>query len=253
MAVMVGQPLSNLYAEAERVTAAFAQQHVPARITGGLAVARRCPAARQPPLAREYADLDLVCAHRAWQVLARCLDGLGYQPDKHFNAVHGRHRLYFVDPMTGAHIDVFVGVVKMCHEIDVSRRLELLDDTLTPSDLLLTKLQIVEINHKDLLDLLALVHDQPLEAGRDDALDPAYLGGLWGADWPLWRTSRQTLEHVRQIAGTTLSDPMLARATETITALEGLLASCHKTRRWQLRARIGDRMRWYELPDEIEG
>jgi hypothetical protein len=68
---VVGQPLSDLHAEAERVMAAFADQHVPARITGGLAVARRCPAARQPPLAREYADLDLVCAHRAGQALAK--------------------------------------------------------------------------------------------------------------------------------------------------------------------------------------
>lgn len=232
--------------------AACAEQHVQARITGGLAVARCCPAALQPPLAREYADLDLVCAHRTGNMLSSCLEGLGYQPDKHFNAVHGRQRLYFVDPITGAHIDVFVGVIKMCHEIDVSRRLDLVADTLTPSDLLLTKLQIVEINQKDLLDLLALVHDQPVEAGRDDALDPAYLGALWGADWPLWRTSRQTLKTVRGFAATTLAASMLTQVTETVATLEEVLDACPKSRRWRMRARVGDRKRWYELPDEIE-
>ena len=250
---MAAQPLSDLHAEAQRVIGALAADQVLARLTGGLAVARRCPTALQPPLAREYADLDLVCGQRAGRALGACLERAGYQADKNFNAVHGADRLYFVDPLSGRHIDVFVGAVKMCHTIDVSHRLELLPDTLTPSDLLLTKLQIVEINEKDLLDLLALLHDQQLEGGRDDALDLTYLGQLWGSDWPLWRTSQQTLEHVRQIAGTTLSDPMLARATETISALEGLLESCHKTRGWKLRARIGDRMRWYELPDEIEG
>jgi hypothetical protein len=250
---MAAQTLADLHAEADRVIAAIAADGVSARLTGGLAVARRCPAALQPPLAREYADLDLVCGRRAGRALTACLERVGYEPHKNFNAVHGAQRLYFVDPASGRHIDVFVGMVKMCHTIDVSRRLELLPDTLTSSDLLLTKLQIVEVNEKDLLDLLALVHDLEVEAGRHDALDPAYLGELWGSDWPLWRTSRQTLAHVRHAAGVTLSDGLAERALETIVALEDVLETCTKTRRWRLRARVGDRVRWYELPDEIDG
>lgn len=249
---MAAQTLADLHAEAERVIAAIGADRVSARLTGGLAVARRCPAALQPPLAREYADLDLVCGRRAGRALSACLERAGYQADKNFNAVHGAQRLYFVDPASGRHIDVFVGVVKMCHTIDVSHRLELLQDTLTPSDLLLTKLQIVEVNEKDLLDLLALVHDVPSEAGRDDALDAVYLGRLWGADWPLWRTSRQTLMHVRHAAGVTLTDGARDRALETIAALEDVLETCAKSTRWRLRARIGERVRWYELPEEIE-
>ncbi len=249
---MAAQPLSDLHAEAQRVIGALAADQVLARLTGGLAVARRCPTALQPPLAREYADLDLVCGRRAGRALGACLERAGYQADKNFNAVHGADRLYFVDPLSGRHIDVFVGAVKMCHTIDVSHRLELLPDTLTPSDLLLTKLQIVEINEKDLLDLLALLHDQQLEGGRDDALDLTYLGQLWGSDWPLWRTSQQTLTHVRHAAEEKLGDAARERALDTITAVQELLETCAKSRRWRLRARVGERVRWYELPDEIE-
>jgi hypothetical protein len=249
---MSAQPLPDLQAEAGRVIAAIGADGVTARLTGGLAIARRCPAAGRPPLARPYADLDLVCARRAGPALGACLERVGYQADKLFNAVHGAERLYFADPASGRHIDVFVGVVKMCHTIDVSQRLELLPDTLTSSDLLLTKLQIVEINEKDLLDLLALVQDQPIEDRRADALDPGYLGELWGSDWPLWRTSTQTLSHVRHAAGKTLSGDALERAAGTIVALENMLATCPKSRRWRLRARVGDRVRWYELPDEID-
>jgi hypothetical protein len=249
---MAAQPLSDLPAEADRIITAIGTDGVPARLTGGLAVARRCPTASRPPLARTYADVDLVCARRAEPALTACLERVGYQADKEFNAVHGAHQLYFVDPTSARHIDVFVGVVKMCHTIDVSHRLGLLEDTLTPSDLLLTKLQIVEVNEKDLLDLLALVHDQQIEAGHADALDPVYLADLWGSDWPLWRTSRQTLTHVRHAAGVTLSGAARDRARNTITGLEEVLETCEKSRRWRLRARIGDRVRWYELPDEID-
>jgi hypothetical protein len=245
------QPLTDLHAEAERVITAIEADRVAARLAGGLAVARRCPSAMQPPLKREYADLDLVCARGGQAKLGACLERIGYQADKRFNAIHGKQQLYFGDPTSGLHIDVFVGVIKMCHTIDVSQRLELLPDTLTPSDLLLTKLQIVEINPKDLLDLLAMAHDQRVEAGRADALDSAYLGELWGSDWPLWRTSRQTLLHVRDAAAVTLGHAASERALGTIAALEEILEICVKSRRWRLRALVGERVRWYELPDEI--
>jgi hypothetical protein len=243
---------ADLHSEASRLVAAITERGVAARLTGGLAIARRCPSARRSPLARRYEDLDLVCGPRAGRAVADTLTAAGYIEDEQFNAVHGAQRLYFREPERDRHVDVFVGVIRMCHVLDLRDRLDLLPDTITPSDLLLSKLQVVELNAKDGLDLLALLHDQPLVTGRHEALDPAYLAALWGQDWPLWRTSQLTLRKVDRLAPKTLDPASADRVAATIRALDELLESCEKTRRWKLRARIGDRVRWYELPEEIE-
>jgi hypothetical protein len=140
----------------------------------------------------------------------------------------------------------------MCHVIDVSSRLALLPDTLTPSDLLLTKLQIVQLNHKDLLDILALLHDQEVVAGSDSAIDSTYLGKVWGGDWPLWRTSQLTLQKARVGAEEVLSPAAQGRVHANLDTLDRILEDCPKSVKWKVRARVGDRMRWYEVPEEIE-
>lgn len=243
---------SDLHHEAARLVDLVATAGVEARLTGGLAIARRCPSAHRVPLARSYEDLDFVCATSATQALTDVFVAAGYLPDTHFNSLHGSQRLYFHDPAHGRHIDVFVGVMRMCHEIDLRERLQLLPDTLTPSDLLLSKLQVVELNIKDALDLLALLHDQPLAEADHDAIDAAYLADLWGGDWPLWRTSQLTLRKVEAVAQEVLDTQASARAIGMIQRLDHLLGSCGKSRRWKLRAKIGDRIRWYELPEEVD-
>jgi hypothetical protein len=238
--------------EAGRLVELIAAHDVEARLTGGLAILRRCPSARRPPLARSYQDLDFVCARSATRALGEAFGEAGYLADTEFNGLHGSQRLYFHDPEHGRHIDVFVGVMRMCHELDLRERLCLLPDTLTPSDLLLSKLQIVELNAKDALDVLALLHDQPLTDSNDEAIDSSYLAQLWGENWPLWRTSQLSLQKVQATASEVLDASSRDRVIHMIGLLEELLETCGKSRRWKLRARVGDRVRWYELPEEIE-
>jgi hypothetical protein len=242
----------DLHVEAARLVDLIADAGVEARLTGGLAIARRCPSAHHPPLARAYADVDLVCATSATKRLGEVLVAAGYVSDTPFNSLHGNQRLYFHDPAYGRHIDVFVGVIRMCHEIDLRQRVTLLPDTVTPSDLLLSKLQIVELNNKDALDLIALLRDQPLAEGDHSAIDATYLAALWGENWPLWRTSQLTLRKVEATAKHMLDPEARDRVIDMVKRLDELLANGPKSRRWKMRARVGDRVRWYELPEEIE-
>jgi hypothetical protein len=99
---------------------------------------------------------------------------------------------------------------------------------------------------------LAILHDQPVVPAADDHIDPDYLTQTWKSDWPLWRTCQLTLEKVRELTPTILDDQATARVRETLDALDNLLLTGPKGRAWKLRARIGDRMRWYELPEEVE-
>jgi hypothetical protein len=248
------QPLVDLIAEADRVIAAAQAGKVPIRLAGGLAIHRRHPSARRPPLQRTYADLDLAATskggHRA---VTELMISLGYVADQMFNGLHGQERLYFADMSNERHVDVFVDSLRMCHVIEFKDRLDQLDDTLTVSDLLLTKLQIVELNRKDMLDILAVLHDQRLEPGAPDALDPTYLGQVWGRDWPIWRTSGLTLAKVRAQGVDILDAEGFSRVSGMLSALEEILAAGEKTLRWKLRARVGDRMKWYEIPEEVHG
>jgi hypothetical protein len=149
-------PVKDLVLEADRILAAAKVRGVIVRLAGGLAIRRLCPAASHPPLSREYVDIDLavvgLARHRS---LTNMMISLGYQPDEQFNNINGGSRLHY-DDTQGRHVDVFIDAVRICHVIEFKRRLTLLEVTLTLTDLMLTKLQIVELNHKDLLDAACL-------------------------------------------------------------------------------------------------
>jgi hypothetical protein len=248
---MEARTLNDLVAESERVLTAAKERKIKVRLAGGLAIRHLCVSARKPPLMREYHDLDLAIAgdrnHRAFtdQMMK-----LGYEPDTMFNALTEGARLRYVDQERGRHVDVFVNAIRMCHVIDFERRIELLDDTLTPTDLLLTKLQIVQLNEKDVLDLVALLQDQRVEEHLDDGIDTSYLEDVWADDWPLWNTSRLTLDKLRQSLPNLFDGGAPSTVVASLGALNRAIDSGRKSLRWKVRARIGERVRWYELPEE---
>jgi hypothetical protein len=223
---------------------------VPLRALGGVAVRLRTP--RVPPaLAREYRDIDLVTARRRSADVARLLEGGGYRPEPEFNALRGDRRLLFHDDEHARQVDVFVGAFAMCHEIPVVERLELEPRTIPLAELLLTKLQIVEVNDKDLRDAATLLLGHEVADRDGDAVNAARVASLCAADWGLWRTAGQTLQRLRSELPTLgLGAAEQAVVDERAAALEGAMDAAPKSVRWKLRARIGDRARWYEEPEE---
>jgi hypothetical protein len=245
----MNQPLADLPEEARRITTAAADGDVTLRITGGVAIGLRCPSAAQPPLHRDYADIDCVSSGRQRQEVTALFERLSYQPDTAFNAIHAQSRLFFWDTANSRQLDVFVDKVHMCHTIDLRGRLDTHAQTLSLADLLLTKLQIVETNHKDLIDILALVTDHPFTQD-ESGINLAYLAGLAGDDWGLWRTTTMVAERAdrlaRELDGFTDAGLVHERVCDYLQTLEDV----PKRRGWKLRARLGDRKRWYELPEE---
>ncbi|MBS1888253.1 MAG: hypothetical protein JSU06_13805 [Actinobacteria bacterium] len=244
------QPQADPVREGGRVADAAAAQGVPLRLTGGVAVALRCPAAATPPLARVYKDIDVVTLGGGRDASAALLESLGYEPDREFNALHGSSRLFFWDPVNGRQLDVFVDQAQLCHRIDFRPRLEVSARTLSLADLLLMKLQVVETNEKDLVDICAILADHDL-AEDESGVDVAYLADLAGADWGLWRTlgmvAERAEEFARGLPGFERGELVAAR----LERLRGRLEEAPKSRGWKMRARIGERKRWYELPEEV--
>jgi hypothetical protein len=85
----------------------------------------------------------------------------------------------------------------MCHTLDFAERLTRMPYTRDPLDLLLSKLQIVELNEKDVDDCLRLLVTFPFsEGGSEGTMDLGIFRSLVGEDWGWWRTVTLNLERI---------------------------------------------------------
>src|SRR6266852_2618975 len=168
-------PVADVIAEAERITAAARALKVPIKLVGGAAVNLHSRSAREAPLKRKYGDLDFVAASKQRQAAEKLFESLGYQGDRRCNTLNGHQRLLYLDPVNGRQIDIFIDRMRMCHVIELADRLGGDDPCLTPADLLLSKLQVFEVNMKDLVDSIALLLDHPIADHDDDAINGTYL------------------------------------------------------------------------------
>jgi hypothetical protein len=245
-------PLSDVRQEGLRLVQAATDRGIPVRLIGGVAVWARCPSAKMPPLQRDYGDVDIISLRKVSRELVRFAESMGYQPDKLFNALHGAQRLNFTDASTGRPLDVLLDRFAMCHTIDLRDRLSIDAVTIPLSDLLLTKLQVVRINRKDLLDLTALLADHPLDGREADSIDLDRLTALLGKDWGFEHTARLSLAALRtSVAEFGLPEAVSRTVDERIAGILTALDKGAKSLGWHLRARVGERIQWYELPEDV--
>jgi hypothetical protein len=240
-------------AEAERLAAAAARDGLGLRLMGGVAVWLVAPSVRVAPFARDYADLDLAVRKRDSRAVTPFMEREGYAPERFFNSIHGAQRLNYAHADGGWTIDIVIDALRMSHVIDLRGRLEPGQPTLDLADLLLTKLQIWEINEKDLGDITCLLADRPLsDAGSDgETIDVSRVLSLTGDDWGLCHTLERNL---RKVADFARERKPAGAALDPVVQAEALLAAIgrgRKTLGWQMRGRIGERMRWYETPEEV--
>ena len=245
----VATPLEDPRDEVVRVLLAATEEGVVLRAVGGLAVYLRCPCARTPPLARDYKDIDLVGRSGDAPRISALLRRLGYLPDEEFNTLHGRRRLYFCDADHERQLDVFIETIVMSHELRIGPRLDLDPQTITLADLLLTKLQVVEINERDLRDATAVLADHDISPS---GIDPERITSLLSNDWGWWRTVTSNLERIASYADSLPSFEGAPRVRARVAELRRRIDDAPKTLRWKLRARVGERVRWYKLPEELE-
>lgn len=245
--------LLDVDAEARRILAAVDEEQLPLRLAGGAAFMLRCPHAQRPPLARPHGDLDFAGLSSATKRIQELFARLGYRPNRRFNSLHSRERLLFSDEGRARDVDVILDHFRMCHVIDLRDRIDADRDTLSLSDLLLCKMQVVELNEKDVRDVQALLLDFPVGKGDGDSINLDRLCNLLSRDWGIYHTVQINLGRVRDSAGgmglTSLEEEQIGRQVE---ALLDAMASFPKSLRWKARAQIGERLPWYDLPDEVE-
>jgi hypothetical protein len=250
----VGEIQADIVEEARRLLDLAASDGVPLRVLGGVAIRLRAPGELPAALRREYGDADFVTAKGSSSAVQRLFRATGYEPHVAFNALHGTERLLFFDNGNERQVDVFVGGFSMSHKVPVADRLDLEPATLPLAELLVTKLQIAELNEKDVRDALALLHGHPVEERDGDAINAARVAEMCRSDWGLWRTLTGNLSACRDhLARYELPDEDQARIRGEMDVLLDRIEREPKSRSWKMRARIGERKRWYTLPEEVAG
>ena len=244
--------LPSVVDEARRLLDAAESHAVGVRLIGGVAVYIRAGDDHHPALTRTYADIDLVTVKGKGREVAQFLEAQGYVGNVQFNAVNGHSRLLFYDMPNQRQLDVFVGSFSMCHTIPLGDRILAEHGTVPLAELLLTKLQVVQLNEKDLRDLLALLVHHDVADSDGPTINAAWVARLLADDWGLWRTSKMNVERVREgVGGYDLDEAVRATVTDRLDRLWARIEAEPKSRGWRLRDRIGDRKRWYEEPEEV--
>jgi hypothetical protein len=247
--------LPELEEEMARLISEAQKADIFLRVLGGLAIKVHSPNARHRSLERKYPDIDFVTDKASAQKLTEFLPTVGYTPNKTFNTLSGDRRQLWYDEARGRQIDVFIGDFTMCHTLPLADRLEVEPVTIPLAELFLSKAQIVTINRKDVLDLLALLLDHEVDRGDEETINVELISGLCAQDWGLYTTVSMNIQKLHTIleeGEIELDQPEAQTIKRRLVAMRKAMDEAPKSLGWKMRARVGKRVRWYEEVEEVQ-
>ena len=244
---------SDIFVEMNRLIEAAREQGLLLRAIGGLAVRVRS-GDFQKFFSREYHDLDFVAPENERRRVEGFFPEMGYEPNRQFNLLNGSKRQIYLDPNRERHVDIFIGNFEMCHKLPMNGRLQLDPVTVPLTELLLSKAQIVELNQKDALDIASVLLYN--ETGNDDQgrINLVYIAKLCGQDWGLYKTISINLKRVEEIISDdnlNLTEAERSLIRKRIAEIQQTFDSMPKSMAWQMRDKVGTRIRWYEEVEEV--
>jgi hypothetical protein len=249
--------------EARRIVGEGERQGLILRVMGGAGI-RLCTLPYQElgrSLARlgegeqEFTDLDFVTYKKLRKHMQGFFEGLGYSKRRATLSSAASERQIYFHENGWFFVDVFFDKLLVAnHRLDFRGRLELNPLTLSPTDLLLEKLQIVHMSEKDFKDSLMLLFAHELaEDDRENAINSAYIASLLSGDWGFWYTLTTNLQGMRDLLPKVeaLSEDQSKTISERIGDLLSHIEAEPKSMGWRARSKIGTKKRWYE-PVETE-
>jgi len=243
-------PLESPVEEAARVIDAAQAGGVVLRLFGGVSFWFRCPSAKLPSLQRKYVDVDFMGHSKQAREIKQLFVSLDYVPRDKFNALQGYRRLIFNDMTNQRRVDVFLDVFEMCHSFNFRDRLEVDAQTIPLADMLITKIQIIDVNEKDLKDAICLFVDYDVGTSDREMINGAYIANLCASDWGVYKTFTMNLDRVlAKLNDVGLEDEIKTTVRSRVSKLRTMIDDKPKNLKWKMRARVGERTKWYELPE----
>ena len=216
------------------------------RLLGGLAFKMLCPSSMDPRYFRENKDIDLMGRRDDSREIVKTMETLGYKPRDLFNRLNMGQRLIYYDMGNKRRVDLFLDEFVMCHKFNFKENILAGTYTLPITQLLMTKLQVVEKTEKEYKDLIAAFRD--FDVTSKEGIRGDEIADLCSKDWGIYTTFNKSLE---SLAAKTeeLDAGERGVVISRIQKLVGMMEGAPKTFGWKMRARIGERTRWYDLPD----
>jgi len=271
----MADPWEELQSEAVAIVAAAAEQGVTLRVVGSVGIRLHCaaPGPLMDRLGRGAKDIDFIVPQRHRKGMRRMLEGRGYVIDRDLLIAMEGSRYSFAHRENGTEIDVFVEKLDFCHTIEVAGRLAGHPVTIPIEELLLQKLQIVQMTTTDLLDasVLLATHDvvAPEDSGiagndaaaaepcvEGEVVEAGHIARLLARDWGFHHTASRNLGRIRQhvVSGgvADVGHAENARAQRGASRLQAAIDREPKTLAWRMRDKVGERKQWWQDVDDRE-
>jgi hypothetical protein len=224
------------------------------RLLGSVAFFIHCPAFGylQEKAHRNFTDLDFAAYYLHTNKIRSILESLGFEEDREVAFAYARTRLVYNHPTSGLHVDVFIDKLDFCHQIPWAGRLEIDNPTIPLAELLLEKMQIVKLNEKDVIDTIMLLREHSIGNSDKEIINAELISKMCSKDWGFWRTITMNLKKVdSNLSGydwLTPDDREIVHAR--LNEIKNKIEDTPKTLKWNMRSKIGDKVKWYNDSSE---
>jgi hypothetical protein len=245
--------------ETRRIISEADERKIPLRIMGGAAIRMHCrkhEGLYQRLKRTPKHDMDFVTYSKFRPLTKQLFVDLGYEPyiSLMLTGATGRHRQIFNDKEGNKAIDVFLGKLEMCHVIDFEGRLEADSPTVPLAELFLQKLQVVQLNEKDVQDAIILLREHDIGGSDKDEINAPYVSSILAKEWGFYYTVTTNLNKVKNFLQgyEVLTDADKTVVSERIDKIAGEIEAAPKAMGWKMRARVGPSVKWYNLVEEVQ-
>jgi len=248
----------QLHTEAVEVVVGAGLAGVTLRVVGSGGIRLHCvgPGEVMDRLGRPAKDIDFIVPKEDRKGMRRYLESRGYVVDRDLLVAMEGMRYSFTHPESNIDLDVFVERLQFNHTIEVRDRLDRHRYTIPLEELLLQKLQIVNLTVTDMLDLVVLLgtHSVGSQPREEERVDGVHIASLLAKDWGFHHTAVRNLKRVREAAGNLvdLGEEVNGHVRERADLLLQMIDQRSKSMAWRVRAKVGERMQWWEDVDERE-
>jgi len=249
------ETLNELVCEMKRLVETAHQNQIRLRAFGGLAILTH---SRNDPrfFQRESPDLDFLIPKTDRSKLESFFREMGYSPDKQFNLLNGmRRQIFYHDNSNDLHVDILIGDFEMCHKLPLDDRFDVHPLTIPLAELFLSKAQVVQLNRKDALDLISLLFNNDVGDEKKGHIGLERITWLCGQDWGLYKTTSISLKHVKELLSETeiqISSDERDLILGRVHKIEKAFEEMPKSIAWQMRDKVGTRVRWYLEVEEVD-
>ena len=251
-------PTEVFLTEGKRLVEEASKRKIPLRLLGGVAIRIHCnqhldfakKLERLGEGQQEYTDLDFMSLMKYRKhEMQDFFSEMGYDKRPTTMSMAATQRHIYFHPKGWFYCDVFYDkLLAANHPLDFKDRLELDSPTITPTDLLLEKVQIVFPDQKDVKDMMLLLHAHETALQEEnDRINAKFIANKLASDWGFWYTVTTNLKGLKEhvVAAENLTGPEKQDLSSKIDALLKTIDGEPKSAGWRMRSAVGTKRTWY--------